>query len=327
MSEEKTVLDEIRERVERSYAQGFKDATERISELEKAMKDTTSEFSECLKRDKELEKKLDHLEEYYIEEGIGERIEKLEQELTTFQTKYPYTTAFDNSRELAELKTFLEEYIEGDKIWLEQLQDNKKEIDELKKKYLGTIPVRQSFQKQINELKEQLENYGLDLLIGISKNEEVLRELGNRLDNKILLIYQGKSPTEADIMLGGEKSEEVNNPMSSRSGMKTSEDSKPPKGKWKAVKKYRLSDEFKELLNKGTDTKPPEHDPANIDYCEAFDGKDTIEVSREDLERIIHRLEHFLDVNRRGSFPMPSVYVEWDNDLFNDKEKYLGEGK
>ena len=46
-------------------------------------------------------------------------------------------------------------------------------------------------------------------------------------------------------------------------------------------------------------------------------------VPKEALERIFKRLEHFLDVYHRGSFPYPSTYIDWDNELRNDKKRYL----
>lgn len=120
----------------------------------------------------ELEKKLDHIEEYYIEEGIGERLEIIEQELTTFQTKYPYTTAHDNSRELAELRddfNKLKQLIPME--W--QQKENTKQIGELKEQF--NKREEQQFM-DYDVLKKLKENHRKEIL-NLMNVEEVLREI------------------------------------------------------------------------------------------------------------------------------------------------------
>ena len=67
---------------------------------------------------------------------------------------------------------------------------------------------------------------------------------------------------------------------------------------------------------------PPEDYVLSADgYCRNLSGKTVVETA--DLELYFERLQYFLDVHLKGLFPYPNLYEDWNDQLEEDKEKYL----
>ena len=195
MSEEKVSLTPFESYMENR----MNNMWDKISELESNHNTLSSLVKLQEQSIEELEKKIDKLQSYYkiIADcdpcKNTERIEKIEKDLTTFQTKYPYTTAHNNSRELAELekkldklqsyykiiadcdpcknteriekleqevkewKSKYDDIEEAHKIWWDDLvSTHKEEINELKQIVDSQATLNDFYHKSINELKDQI---------------------------------------------------------------------------------------------------------------------------------------------------------------------------
>lgn len=159
-----------------------------------------------LKRVAELEQKIDHINEYYIEEGIGERVENLEQNLGHTKAHLIYRT---NDHNLIWIDKYLEEKIselkEHDifRIWSSIRGGGKTTLDAILK---DNTQIRE-LAKEISELKDSLQKCGvkwdfrLDELGGfITELEQKIESIGRNNDD-LIKYKEPEEPNENLIWL------------------------------------------------------------------------------------------------------------------------------
>ena len=269
-----------------------------------------------------------HTRSHNFADRIEGKISELEKEFKLWKTE-EYVEQ-ENSKRISEL-----EKMYGRCFSVGAGERHRLRIEKIEKsiKFMATTQNVDVCKKELAELKEQVKENQKWLKTGrsialcnvkndyawkhINLNREVLRELINILNEDGILLSDNKdnllSKLGGDSKLIDFDTKKANKII----------DEIFKKGGEKSV--VQSSSVILAGIPEHSDSKPPEEDPDDIAYY--YNPKNFIQVSREDLEKVFKRLEHFLDVNRRGAFPYPSVYMDWDNDLFNDKEKYLGAEK